>query len=129
MNEIMASFIESHSKQSIDALIYGPLKPLLAKVSDEVCLKSIDCWKRAMMLIFQVQTHMLVLEWTRPASLIGVQYDENYMSLYRSQHGLEGHEEGKLVSFVMTPAIYIAGDENGKNYHTRRKLLDATVIV
>jgi hypothetical protein len=125
----MTDFIENLSKQRVALLVNGPLRPLLLKLSDDICLELVEYWTRATMLFSHIQTHMSTLCWSRPYKIVGTNYNEDYMTLYRSQHDLDGAEEGKPVSLIMTPCIYIAGDESGGNHRARRRLLDATVIV
>jgi hypothetical protein len=63
--------------------------------------------------------------------MFGKKFDESCMKAHRSQPQMEltSTKAEAQVSLVMSPFLYIEGDENGQDPNAKRPLLPAVVLV
>jgi hypothetical protein len=127
METFLSKFCEETVKQVLNYCIAFLGDEMVNDSKLEAFHEMVEIWKDATMLFIQTQTHMSRLTVMTPK--LGATFDKRYMKEHRSQMDLTDSENGASVSVVMTPWVYLEGDENGEDCETRRHLLPATVLV
>lgn len=77
----------------------------------------------------QLQTQLRMVRWTAPdqAPLAGHQFDAKLMDGHCTQ--TYQSKERVPVSLVVSPAVVLLGNEDGRHYNTERVVVKAVVLV
>jgi len=127
----LETFIKSYSEHCINALLSNYAYPLL-NTQFEIGAQNvlIEIWQRGLRLFIQLQTQMSNFRWHKPehGRMLNSNYDSKLMVLHRCQTYIKQHE--RQVGLILSPLIYVEGDEDGQNYdNPRRILVPAMVLV
>jgi len=103
----------------------------MENLDDEARMELVEIWVDAARPLVQVQTHRSRLLWTRPKQMFGDKFDKSRMKAHRSQSQKEsvGNVAEAQVSLVMSPLLFMEGDESGQDPSAKRVLLPAVVLV
>jgi hypothetical protein len=123
-------FLRSYCSQQVDEFLLSPARVLFGDdLTEESRSSLIDCWERTIHLFTQLQTQLRLIRWTAPDQerLAGRTFDEAAMEGHCTQAFV--NKEGKPVSIAVSPALVLFGNEDGRDYDTKRVVVRAIVCV
>ncbi|ORY17049.1 hypothetical protein BCR34DRAFT_597141 [Clohesyomyces aquaticus] len=117
--ESVASILQFYGCLTDKAAFSGPAKSEL-----------VATWRKAARILVQIQAHRSRIQWESP-EMLGRPFDDTNMKPHRSQSGVDptSARDVRQVSLVMSPFLFIKGDESGDEPEAIRPLLPAVVIV
>jgi len=123
-------YLRSYCEHQVDEFELSPARILFGDDrSEESRLSLIECWERLIHLFTQLQTQLRMVRWTAPdqVPLAGHQFDAKLMDGHCTQ--TYRSKEQAPVSLVVSPAVVLLGNEDGRNYNTERVVVKAIVLV
>jgi hypothetical protein len=130
VDDRITKYLTSYCEYHVYQFEQSPARILLGhERSEESRQTLIDCWERVTHLFTQLQTQLRLVRWTAPDQipLVRKVFDDKMMDGHCTQTYVK--KDKVPVSLVVSPALIMFGNEDGKNYNTERVVVKAIVRV